>query len=127
TEIPIPFEDIKISPHGLFVAGITSQGKVFVWRAQDKLSADSKPTLTLPIDAKTSSFHFEFSPDEKWIYAQLNDGRVYVWRPGDKLSDAPQPYLVSDGNVDTYFSPRGTYIASMSGTGKLLLRRLGEP
>jgi MinD-like ATPase involved in chromosome partitioning or flagellar assembly/WD40 repeat protein len=121
------FDNLQISSHGAFMAGTTSLGEVFVWKADQTLSADSRPALKLgPSNARLIGF----SPDEKWVFAESENGRLYLWRPLTALSDNPQPYFATreNGSITLIaFSPKGTYLVITDWEHGLILGRLDQP
>ncbi len=138
TEIEKSFMDIIISPQASYLAGITQDGQIYVWRAADKLTGDAKPILQILPPAMGRMLREPypyrwggFSPDEGWIYALAADGSFYLWRVGEVLSQSPQPYLqfviqprVAQPHVT--FSPHGKYVAMVTGDGYLFIRRTDD-
>ncbi|MBD2055328.1 hypothetical protein H6F88_04690 [Oculatella sp. FACHB-28] len=126
-QLPFDFEDVVISPKANFLAGITGEGNVYIWKPEQKLTQASQPILT----GLSKSVQEEegndwdntwggFSPDEQWVYVSSNNGEVYVWHPSRSSGSNLKPFLsLKTNKLDcpfdcrpvVQFSPKGRWIA----------------
>jgi WD40 repeat protein len=139
-EIGVPFRQIRISPYAKYLAGITEDGRIYLWPTQDKLGKDAKPALTLVIPDKRETLVHRFwsgdwggfSPDERWFFALSMDGQFYLWHPEELLPSTPEPYLSLEkaeefyGLADVSFSPKSTYVTVADRDGSLYVSRLDQ-
>jgi len=115
TVLDVRFMDIIISPRATYLAGITDEGKIYIWRPQDNLSRSSTPHLTIARQRPAfwtvvSDYKWAgFSPDDKWIY--IKDRRsVYLLRPNEQSWEKPKAFFESKGVDEISFSATGKYL-----------------
>jgi WD40 repeat protein len=120
-ELPFPFDDVIISPKSQFVAGRSSEGNVYVWRSQDKLTSKHQPAVTgLPKGKPLDNPWAGFSSDEKWIFVVSGDGKLYLWNPAEPHPNTSSPFLTLKADLFdnnwapplVLFSPDAQWIAA---------------
>jgi hypothetical protein len=132
--IDIKLEAVAISPRSDFLAGLTPDGKVYVWRSDEPLARDARPAASVTLRADSSrelsSRLIGFSPDGKLAYALSPvTGEFFLWQAGE--TPAENPVLdaklrldrVFYGPLPVLFSPRGKYFVVIGDDGEAKLWR----
>jgi WD40 repeat protein len=128
----------EVSGTGQYVAGITSDGDLHVWRSADTMTLESGKVISglswrTELRMRTSQL-IQFSPNDRWMLAAMEDGDIYVWNPAEGLKPGQGPLIrvaTVSGNKAGHlpphiaFSPSSDRIAIADGERKLFLLRPG--
>lgn len=144
--LTMPFDNLAVSPRGTYLAGVTGDGKLYVWKSAETLSVDARPLLTYtppnPDDNRSYGYYVPgFTQDERRVYIGTPDG-LYIMEVGKEISGTPKPFFIPKtdnkrgsnspfpSDIQNYtfaFSPRGTFVAITDTDDRLFVKRLDDP